>query len=42
MVMPQMPEKVVASDPGCPHEGKFGNNVIAQATIAKIWWQNAS
>jgi transposase len=22
-------------DPGCPHEGKFGNNVIAQATLLK-------
>ena len=26
---------VVASDPGCPHEGKFGNNVIAQATMLR-------
>jgi transposase len=28
-------KEVVASDPGCPHEGKFGNNVIAQATMLK-------
>jgi transposase len=28
-------KEVVASDPGCPHEGKFGNNVIAQATLLK-------
>jgi transposase len=26
---------VAASDSGCPHEGKFGNNVIAQATLLK-------
>jgi transposase len=28
-------KEVIASDPGCPHEGKFGNNVIAQATMLK-------
>ncbi|MCK9564770.1 MAG: IS66 family transposase [Methanothrix sp.] len=28
-------KEVVATDPGCPHEGKFGNNVIAQATLLK-------
>jgi transposase len=28
-------KEVIASDPGCPHEGKFGNNVIAQATLLK-------
>jgi transposase len=28
-------KEVVASNPGCPHDGKFGNNVIAQATLLK-------
>ena len=28
-------KEVAANDPGCPHEGKFGNNVIAQATLLK-------
>lgn len=28
-------KEVVAGDSGCPHEGKFGNNVIALATILK-------
>jgi transposase len=28
-------KEVVASDPGLPHEGKFGNKVIALATILK-------
>ena len=28
-------KEVAAKDPGCPHEGKFGNNVIAQATLLK-------
>ena len=28
-------KEVVASDSSCPHEGKFGNNVIALATILK-------
>jgi transposase len=28
-------KEVVAVDSGCPHEGKFGNNVIALATIMK-------
>jgi transposase len=34
-ICPCCHKKVVASDPGCPHEGKFGNNVIAQATLLK-------
>ena len=28
-------KEVVAGDSGCPHEGKFGNNVIALATLLK-------
>jgi transposase len=28
-------KEFAAKDPGCPHEGKFGNNVIAQATLLK-------
>jgi len=28
-------KEVVAGDSGCPHEGKFGNNAIALATILK-------
>jgi len=28
-------KEVVASNFGCPHEGKFGNNVIALATVLK-------
>jgi transposase len=28
-------KEVAAKDPGCPHEGKFGNNVIAHATLLK-------
>jgi transposase len=28
-------KEVAAKDPSCPHEGKFGNNVIAQATLLK-------
>jgi transposase len=28
-------KEVAAKDPGCPHDGKFGNNVIAQATLLK-------
>jgi transposase len=32
---PSCLKEVVASDSGCPHEGKFGNNVIALATILK-------
>jgi transposase len=28
-------KEVVARDSGCPNEGKFGNNVIAQATLLK-------
>jgi transposase len=34
-ICPRCRKKVVASDPGCPNEGKFGNNVIAQATLLK-------
>jgi len=34
-ICPCCHKKVVAIDPGCPHEGKFGNNVIAQATLLK-------
>jgi transposase len=29
-------KEVAARDPGCPHEGKFGNNVIAHATLLKL------
>ena len=32
---PYCRKEVAAKDPGCPHEGKFGNNVIAQATLLK-------
>jgi transposase len=32
---PRCRKEVAAKDPGCPHEGKFGNNVIAQATLLK-------
>jgi transposase len=28
-------KEVAAKDPSCPHEGKFGNNVIALATVLK-------
>ncbi len=28
-------KEVAAKDPSCPHEGKFGNYVIAQATLLK-------
>ena len=28
-------KEVVAKDASCPHEGKFGNNTIAQATLLK-------
>jgi transposase len=34
-ICPGCRKKVVSSDPGCPHEGKFGNNVIAQATLLR-------
>jgi transposase len=34
-ICPCCRKEVVASNPGCPHEGKFGNNVIAQATLLK-------
>ena len=30
-ICPCCRKEVVASDPGCPHEGKFGNNVIAHS-----------
>jgi transposase len=32
---PSCQKEVVARDPGCPHEGKFGKNVIALATLLK-------
>jgi transposase len=32
---PRCRKEVAAKDPGCPHEGKFGNNVIAQVTLLK-------
>jgi len=32
---PSCQKEVAARDPGCPHEGKFGNNVIALATLLK-------
>ena len=32
---PRCRKEVVAKDSSCPHEGKFGNNVIAQATLLK-------
>jgi transposase len=32
---PYCRKEVAAKDPSCPHEGKFGNNVIAQATLLK-------
>jgi transposase len=32
---PYCQKEVAAKDPGCPHEGKFGNNAIAQATLLK-------
>jgi len=28
-------KEVAAKDPSCPQEGKFGNNVIALATVLK-------
>jgi transposase len=28
-------KEVIANDASCPHEGKFGNNTIAQATLLK-------
>lgn len=28
-------KEVIANDAGCPHEGKFGNNTIAQTTLLK-------
>ena len=34
-ICPCCRKEVVASNPGCPHEGKLGNNVIAQATLLK-------
>jgi transposase len=32
---PRFRKEVIAKDANCPHEGKFGNNIIAQATILK-------
>jgi transposase len=32
---PYCQKEVVASDTGCPNEGRFGNNTIAQATLLK-------
>lgn len=32
-ICPCCRKEVVARDANCPHEGKFGNNVIAQATL---------
>ena len=34
-VCPCCRKEVVACNPNCPHEGKFGNNVIAQATLMR-------
>ena len=34
-ICPCCRKEVVARDPNCPHEGKFGNNVIAQATLMR-------
>ena len=32
---PHCQKEVVATDSGCPKEGRFGNNAIAQATLLK-------
>ncbi len=32
---PRCQKEVVANDTSCPHEGKFGNNTIAQTTLLK-------
>jgi transposase len=32
---PSCRKEVVENDASCPHEGKFGNNTIAQATLLK-------
>ena len=34
-ICPCCRKEVVARDANCPHEGKFGNNVIAQATLMR-------
>jgi transposase len=34
-ICPCCRKEVVARDGNCPHEGKFGNNVIAQATLMR-------
>jgi transposase len=34
-VCPCCQKEVIATDPNCPHEGKFGNNTIAQVTLLK-------
>ena len=41
-VCPCCRKEVVASDPNCPHEGKFGNNVIAQATLCLLYTSDAA
>ena len=32
---PRCKREIIATDPGCPKEGIFGNNTIAQATVLK-------
>lgn len=32
---PHCQREVIANDASCPHKGKFGNNMIAQATLLK-------
>jgi transposase len=34
-ICPCCRKEVTANDTSCPHEGKFGNNIIAQATLLK-------
>ena len=34
-ICPNCQKEVVGTDPGCPSEGMFGNNTIAQATLLK-------
>jgi transposase len=34
-ICPGCRKEVVSSDTNCPHEGRFGNNVIAQATLLR-------
>jgi hypothetical protein len=33
---PHCQKEVVATDAGCPKEGRFGNNTIAQAALLKL------